>query len=502
MRAPDRRPTPLLYALLVALTGGSAIAGFAREALVAKLFGATRVADAYYAALALPFVAAYFLVGGAIAPAVTVGLATRLEAGDRDGARALLGRATGLVTLAGLGLAFVFVLAADPIVTLLSPGFDTEAHTLASRLFVVLVAYGLVTSIALLLGAALTAAGSYRRPVASLLAGNVLSIVAIAALSDRLGVFAAAWGLLAGSVVMLVTHVAGLRSVGLVPTWSGRKTDPAPSGIAWRDSAWLAGALAAAGAIDLAERHFSSRGPAGTIALLALAGKLVHLPMRLVAAPLASVAFPRLVRARSGSRTGSGSPSESGSDEASETASWVVRTLAFCAAVTFIAPLPIVSVAFGRGRFDGAAVANLAAVLAWLAPAIVAVGIVEIGSKYLLAAGLARFALLAQGAALATYLVAAPLLLRFGATGFALARDLSWGVAAVLLVIPLARRERGLDFFRGPMATLVATAAALGAGALALRWMPGGAFVRLGAVATAAAIAFAIPLVRRPLLRK
>lgn len=481
-------PRPRLYVLLVAVSALSAVLGFAREATIGALFGASRSTDAFYAALSLPFLAAYFLVGGALAPSLTAALARRLERGDAEGARATFTASLRAVALGGSAIAALLYLAREPIARLLAPGFDGASSALLARLLALLLPYGLLTSLALLASAALLAAGAYRTPAVAVLAGNAVALGTLFALGAR-SIESAAWALDAGAAATLLALVPRLASAGLLPKYPGAKA-PLP----WRDSAILALSLAAAGAVDLAERPLASTAGIGAVAILAFASKLVHLPMRLVAAPLASVSFPRFARLLR--------RHEGRAKEAGETAAWIVRLLAFSAAVTAGAAAPIAAVTFGRGRFDADDLARLAQALALLAPAVVAVGVVEVATKYLLAARRARAVLVAQLAGLLVYLVAAPLLARHGIAGLAVARDLSWGVAALGLVIPLARREgpiRPVDILASAAAALLAApAASYGARLLSLGTLPSLALSTLAAAAVfAAALGAAAALGRK-----
>jgi peptidoglycan biosynthesis protein MviN/MurJ (putative lipid II flippase) len=217
------------------------------------------------------------------------------------------------------------------------------------------------------------------------------------------------------------------------------------------------------------------------VAILAFASKLVHLPMRLVAAPLASVSFPRFVRAMKAGGEGT--------REAGDTAAWIVHLLAWSAAVAAGAAAPIAALTFGRGRFGADALASLGRTVAVLAPSVVAIGFLEVASKYLLAARRARSVLVAQVLGLLVYVASAPFLARSGVTGLALARDLAWGTAALSLAVPLVARERavrGGDLLVSALAALVAYPAASWA-ASALSAPP---FLRAGGAALAAAAVF------------
>ncbi len=476
-----RSPRPALYAFMVAGSAGAALLGFAREATLGALFGASRASDAFYAALAVPFALAYFIVGGALAPALTAALAGRLEGRETDAARLLVRRSLGAIAAAGGAAALLLYAASGTVTRLLTPGFAPDEARLTAALFRELLPYGLLTVLALLAAAALNAAGAYGTPVVAVLAANSASF-ALLLLFGRAGIHAAAWALSAGSLLHLVISLVRLARLGLL----SRPARPHPSvPLPWRDSAVLGLSLGLAGAVDLAERLFASTAGVGAIALLAFASKLIHLPMRLVAAPLTAVAFPRLVRAR----RRDGAPT---TREADDTARLLLHLLLYASSVAAGAAGPLVALTMGRGRFDAASVDTLSTLLLVLSPAIVAIGFVETGSKYLLAAGRVGTVAWAQAAGLASYLLAALLLTGRGIVGLAVARDIAWGVAALGLMLPLllARKERPSA---GRVLTpfLAAIASALLAG-LAVRRLPGGSFVRLALAALTAAAVFGL----------
>lgn len=476
---------PALYAALVLASAGAAVLGFAREAAVAAFFGASRQADAFYAALSVPFVAAQFLVGGALAPPLTATLAELLEKGERLVARALLARAAAGIVAVSLLLTIGTAAGLEPLTRLLVPGFSAAERALTGTLLLALWLYGAATALSLAGSAALVAAGAYRTPPVALLAGNAVSLGVLFALRGE-GIAAAAWALDAGALVQLAVVAARLGGAGLL----GRSARGVPTSFPAGHSLWLGLSLGAAGSVDLLERPFASAAGPGAVALLSYASKLVHLPMRLVAAPLASVAFPRLVRGRA-------REDRHASREAGETGDRVLALLAWCAATTAAAAAPIAALTFGRGRFGADAVERLALLLRFLAPAVIAVGLVELLSKYLLAHGRARTVAAAQGAALLVYLVAAPLLSRHGAPGLAGARTLSWVTAATALALALVASSREMRLFsRGPTLLLSALAAAAAA-ALLLPFVPGPKLAKVAAAAVTTAVAVAAGLLLR-----
>lgn len=457
-------PTPLpLYALLVGLSAGSALLGFAREATVAALLGASRGADALYAALALPFAAAWFLVGGALAPVLTARMAGRFAAREADEARALFRSALRRTAAASLAAAALLALFRHPVARLLVPGFDEAALRTTATLLSILGLYGVLQALALVVAAALNAAGRYRVPAAAVLLGNAAALGLLFVPRPAQEPVQAALALVGGVAVTLLVQLPSARAARLFARPAVRSTAPLPVG----DTGLLLLALAALAAIDVLERPFASAAGAGAVAILAYAGKLLHLPMRLFAAPLAAVALPRLARRAADPE---GSPREAG-----RTAAATLRLLLFAAAVTAGAAAPIAALAFGRGRFDADALSRLSGALFVLAPAVLFVGFFEMAGKLLVAEGRAARVALAHAGGLATYALAAPLLAPHGIPGLAAARDVAWGVSALVLAAAFARGS--VRPFEG---TLPSFAAALLA----------------APAAYAAASAFALPLPR------
>ncbi|MBL8113876.1 MAG: hypothetical protein JNK60_13425 [Acidobacteria bacterium] len=491
MTAPARKVPPVpgdapgsrraLYVSLVALSAVAAVLGFAREAAMGALFGASREADAFYAAFALPFVVAYFLVGGALVPPLVAGLAAHLTAGrDRD-ARALFSGTLLRTAAAGGVLVAAVALLARPIARLLVPGFPSDAIALTARLLAELAAYGLFSSLALVLSAGATAAGLYRIPAFAILAANGLSVLLLLALTPRLGIHAATLSLLVASALQLLVVLPFVLRAGLLGFAAA--TEPRPPS---RATALLTLALVLSATVDLAERPFASAAGVGAVALLGFASKLIHLPMRLVAAPLATVALPRLAAAR----TAGEKP-----EEAATLLRAIVNLLLLSSALAAGAAGPAVALAFGRGRFDAAAVASLASLVVLLAPSVLFIGLIETTTKLLVTGSRLAPVVLAQGAGLAVYLVAAPVLAPRGIEGLAFARNLSWGTAAFLLTVALARSENGLGVFARAPRRLFATLLALGAAAAAVSagLLPGPLLLTLVA-GTAGTAAFLLAL--------
>lgn len=470
-------PSAGLKSFLMAMALLAALLGYVREAAVAAFFGVSRSTDALYAALNVPFAAAHFLIGGALVPTLTAALAALLQKQEREEARGLLGVVVFRLLLFGTGLGAVIAWFRWPIARVLVPGFERADQNLTGDLLAQLVAFGVFTSLALIGGAALAAEGSYRAPVLGLFLGNLASVVFLRAFHSY-GIRAAAWAIVAGSAVHCLALLPRLYAAGLLP-----KRSQTAVAFPFGTASLLALALAAASAVDFAERFFASSVGAGAVTLLAFSSKLVHLPMRLIAAPLASVAFPRLVRGRT-------KEDARALREAGDTANDVFLLLLYSAAVTVAAATPIVGLTLGRGRFDHQAVLRLAEVLAWLAPAVVAIGLIEIGSKYVLAAGRVRQVLAATTLGLLVYLGAALAFQGLGVRGLAAARSMAWSTTAVALVVPLMKRHREMALFANAPGSVLAAVAAAAVGFAAARQCPEPRMLRLLVAALASGLVF------------
>lgn len=103
----------------------SRILGFAREAAVAYLHGATPATDAYYAAFTLPDLMNYFLAGGTLSITFIPLFSSYVEDGDEAGGWALF---SNIATIMGTALIVGIIaleLVAPYAVPAINPGFDT-----------------------------------------------------------------------------------------------------------------------------------------------------------------------------------------------------------------------------------------------------------------------------------------------------------------------------------------------------------------------------------------
>jgi len=444
-------------AVSLALLLASRLLGLARESAQAAAFGASGLADVAVLMLTLPDWLAGLLASGALAyvllPAWAGQDAAQVRASQRRVARWLLG--------AGALLALALALLREPAVGWLAGGLPAVLRPQAAQ--------GLAWS-ALALPAALLAALwstrlQHQRDFTGLYGANlVVNGVLIAAIA------AAGWALGGRAVHWLGLGL--LAAMGLRLAWLWRRQDGSPSSAPGAPMAplpappvWLWAALSAGLplALPFAARSIASQGGEGALATFNYAWKLVELPLMLAIQLVATLAFPAVAAAFSGSRT----PSDGGRTVRLALAlAWV---LACAAAAGLLLGAPaLAQLLFGWGRLDAAALARIGdwgAIAAWglLPQALIAVALTVLAAQARMKAAVAAY-----GLGLGAVLLAAAWGLRDGAGLMRLLNGVLAGVA--LAVLPAMGRDalRWMPW----RAMAVASAVLLAVGLLAASGLP------------------------------
>lgn len=199
--------------LLSALTFAGYAMGLVRDRLFAHTFGAGADLDAYNAAFVLPELALDVLVaGGLVAPFVPLFLGLKDEAAHAAFAfaRTVLTLAVGVM---GTVSAVLFVLAPLTI-PIIAPGFNASQQELYVGLFRVMCLTPVIFSASIVVGEVLVAENRFLAYGLAPLMYNGGIVASTWFLSDRLGIYAAALGAVAGALGHL-----GIRLVGL---WRSR----------------------------------------------------------------------------------------------------------------------------------------------------------------------------------------------------------------------------------------------------------------------------------------
>lgn len=271
----------------------SRLLGLLRDVVVARVFGAGPLTDAFFAAFRLPNMLRRFTAEGAMTQAFVPVYAARRRDNPDAAARAageiLAWLAGVLLALSGVGLLF-----APWIIALLAPGLEESA--LAADLFRIVFPYILFISLVSLFAGMLNAVGRFSAAACAPLLLNAAMLAAAlwwAPLFAR-PIFALAWGVFAGGILQLLWLVWNVRRAGLFPPLTVVLRPSAEvkkiARLLWRGAVG-AGAAQVNLLINLALASFLA---AGSISWLYYADRLMELPVGLIGATLATVVLPGL----------------------------------------------------------------------------------------------------------------------------------------------------------------------------------------------------------------
>ncbi len=287
--------------LVTVVTAVSRVSGFAREAVMAAVFGASPGLDAYLVAHQVPNVV-IALLSTAVATAAIPPLAARV-AGDDDAAAHRLFRTVALVVTGLLGAASaVMALAAPGIVRVLAPGFGPAQLALTTELTRILLLATMFVAGMNLVSGLLNVHRRFFWPAFVGIPFNVAMMVAALVFGPRYGVESLAWGFVAGSVLRVLVQLPAVRRTGFA--WAGavRLRDPGLTAIAGLLPVLLIGHVLS-NLNTLVDRMVGSTLESGAIAALNYAYRLVTLPHGLLVAALLQALYPTL-SAAAADRTG------------------------------------------------------------------------------------------------------------------------------------------------------------------------------------------------------
>ena len=281
----------------------SRLLGLLRSRLLVAHFGIGLNLSAYNAAFRLPELLFTLLVSGAFAVAFIPVLTMHLAANEREEAWRVTSSLLTLLGLATIIGGIGIVVFADPLTTLITPGFNHATHELTVSLTRIMAITPVLFAISSVLGCVQQAFGRF---VIFSLAGvlyNVGIIFGIVFLSRHMGIYGVAWGVVIGVALQSLLQWLGLYGLGY-------KYRPALN-------IRLAGVrrtliLMLPRSIDQGidqinysvETIIGSLVGGAAIAQFSLANDLKNVPLALIGSSITTAVFPRLAaRAASGART-------------------------------------------------------------------------------------------------------------------------------------------------------------------------------------------------------
>ncbi len=450
----------------------SRVLGFIRDMVVARLFGASMVADAFFVAFRIPNMLRELLAEGTMSAAFVPVFTEKLTTQSREQAWALASKVFTLLLCALVAVVCLGILAAPLIVNLIAPGFDDTGgqHDLTVLLTRIMFPYLLFIGLSALAMGILNALRAFALPALAPLAFNmgIISCALWLAPAMETPALGLAVGVLLGGLAQFAIQLPGLITHHMVPRliWDPKDPDvrrmgklmlPVMFGLSVTQVNLLVNTLLAS---YLAE---------GSVSYLYYSMRLIHFPLGIFGIALATAILPTL-------------STQAAKGEWAAMSGSVVDGLKLILYITIPAMVglmalrePIVALLFERGAFDGAATAGTASAVMAYASGLWAFASVRIvaSSFYAMKNTVTpvRVAAIAMGA---NILLNLALMGPMGHVGLALATALSAMLNLTLLLFALRRKLPSLNLkgvLPGLVRTLIASAV-MGAGCVWVATQP------------------------------
>jgi len=327
----------------------SRLAGFARDVIQARLFGASGLVDAFAVAYQIPNYLRRIFAEGSFASAFVPVLAELRERGDREQLKLFVDRIAGALCAALMIVTGLGMLLAPWIAAVMAPGFASEPGKLAltGDLLRIVFPYLFFVSMTAFAGAVLNSFQRFALPAVTPVLHNLAVIAAMLWLAPRMDVpvKALAWGVLVAGVAQMLVLWPALLRLGLFPKLKLQLRDPQVRKVGKLMLPTLFSSSVAQLNL-IVGTMFASLLAEGSRAYLYYSDRLTELPLGLFGVALGTVILPHLSR-RHASTDAAGF---------SKALDWGLRTVLVGAVPAALGLLtlaePLVATVYQRGEFN------------------------------------------------------------------------------------------------------------------------------------------------------
>ena len=417
----------------------SRVAGFFRDLLIAKFFGAAMMADAFFVAFAIPNLFRRMFMEGALSSSfLPVYSDVREQSGPKEAKKFAGGMLVFLIFAGSAGCA-IGIWFADPLMRALAPGFSSnpEKLDLAAQLTRIMFPFIVFIGLWAVAAGMLNAARRFFVPALAPALQNVVIIIALLLagyfVSSAEAIRWLAWAVVIGGAAQFFFQLPFMGKLRILPL---------PS-IPWRVEGVgrclaLMGPAALGGAIFqinvLVDRWLASFLAEGSISYLYYANRLVQLPHGILSLAVVSAVLPVLsdYAAQNRENTASGDSERNAMLEAGRLTLFITIPSTFG---LMVLAHPIMEVIFERGAFTQSHTAASAAALRAYAAGLMFFGITRLLAGVFHARLNTSFPVkCANFAVLANVVLSVALMFPLGFVGLALATSCSSALNAVLLL--------------------------------------------------------------------
>ena len=340
-----------VLATVSGMTFISRVLGFVRDAIIARVFGAGMMTDAFFVAFKIPNLLRRLFAEGAFSQAFVPILSEYKNQRSPDETRLLIDRVSGVLALTLFVVSALGILAAPALIYITAPGFSAvpEKHQLAVELLRVTFPYILFVSLTAFAGAILNTYSRFSVPAFTPVLLN-LSFIAFAlwgAPHFDPPVMALAWAVFAGGLLQLAFQLPFLLRVGVLPRFRLSFADAGVRRVLRQMTPALFGVSIAQLSLVI-NNVFASFLVTGSVSWLYYADRLMEFPIGMLGVALGTILLPSLSK-HYASRS---------ADEYSRLLDWGIRlTLLLAvpaAAALALLAVPLVTTLFQYGAFSAA----------------------------------------------------------------------------------------------------------------------------------------------------
>lgn len=330
------------------MTFVSRILGFVRDTLIARVFGAGMFSDAFIVAFKIPNLLRRISAEGAFSQAFVPILAEYKSQRSFEETQGLVNRVATWLGIILVVVTLLGMLAAPWIVSLIAPGFRTDATKmqLTVELLRITFPYIFFISLVSMAGGVLNTYNRFGIPAFTPVWLNVSMIGAVLFFADYFDepIKVLAWAVFIGGFLQLVFQVPFLKQIGLLPRLDFKRND---EGV-WRILKLMGPAVLGVSVAQISlilNTIFASFLITGSVSWLYYADRLMEFPTGVLGVALGTILLPSLSKAYAGKDDA----------EYSQLLDWGLRLTCILAAPAAVAlavlSAPLVTALFHYGKF-------------------------------------------------------------------------------------------------------------------------------------------------------
>lgn len=273
--------------------------GFARDMIIAQMFGAVAGMDAFYVAFKIPNFMRRLFAEGAFSQAFVPVLAEYQKTRTMSEVRVFLARIAGSMSVVLTLVTLIGVVLAPLIIYIFAPGFggDSVREALATQMLQLTFPYLMLISLTAMAGAILNTYGYFGVPAFTPIFLNISMILCALYLSPHFAVpvMALAWGVLIAGIVQLLFQIPFLYHRKLLVKPSLMLRDPGVQRVMKLMVPALFG-VSIAQINLLIDTIFASFLQVGSVTWLFYTDRLTDFPLGVFGVAIATVILPHLSR--------------------------------------------------------------------------------------------------------------------------------------------------------------------------------------------------------------